>query len=78
MLVRTAQELVDKAASAPPGDMDDAHPGAHPDSDVYKNLNPMSYGHKGMYARQKDMGHGKFEEPERSGTTYSSEHHDEL
>jgi hypothetical protein len=56
MLVGTAQELVDKAASAPPGDMDDAHPGAHGLRRIYKNLNHMSYGgHKGMYARQKDM-----------------------
>ena len=49
------------------------------DSDVYKNINHMSCGgHKGMYARQKDMGHSKFEEPERSGRSYSSERHDEL
>ena len=45
-LIADAQRRVDEAKTRPPDDRDDAHPGAHPYSAVFRRINPGMAGHR--------------------------------
>ena len=45
-LIADAQRRVDEAKARPPDDRDDAHPGAHPYSAVFRRINPGMAGHR--------------------------------
>jgi hypothetical protein len=45
-LIADAQRRVDDAKTRPPDDRDDAHPGAHPYSAVFRRINPGMAGHR--------------------------------